>query len=57
MPAQKKHHRKEYPKDVVSSSVRDYANDPFVLKKVRESKMTLEKYGFPDALEKRWPKA
>lgn len=57
MSVQKKHHRKKSLKDVASSSVRDYGNDPFVLKKARESKMTLEKHGFPKALEKRWPKA
>lgn len=56
MSAQKKHHQEKNTKAVVSSTVRDYGNDPFVVKKAIQSKMTLEKYGFPEALEKRWPK-
>jgi len=32
------------------SKVRDYGNDPFFVKKSEESKVFLEKHGFPKAL-------
>lgn len=34
----------------VSKKVRSYANDPFVVKKAKESKAFLEKHGFPKEL-------
>lgn len=34
----------------VNSQVKNYGNDPFVVKKVKESKTFLEKYGFPKEL-------
>ncbi len=34
----------------VTGKVKDYGNDPFVVKKVKESKAYLEKYGFPREL-------
>lgn len=34
----------------VSSQVKNYGNDPFVIKKMKESKAFLEKYGFPKEL-------
>lgn len=34
----------------VSDQVKNYGNEPFVLKKVRESKTFLEKHGFPKEL-------
>ena len=37
-------------KSIISSEVKDYSNDPFVLKKARESKEFLEKHGFPEEL-------
>ena len=33
---------------IISNDVRDYGNDPFVLKKAKESKEFLEKHGFPE---------
>jgi len=41
---------------LVSPKIRDYGNEPFVIKKADESKEFLDKHGFPAALEKRWPK-
>ena len=34
----------------ISHKVKDYGNDPFILKKVKESKEFLEKHGFPEEL-------
>ena len=41
---------KEKPKARISHKVKDYGNDPFILKKVKESKEFLEKHGFPEEL-------
>jgi hypothetical protein len=38
---------------IVSDRVKDYGNDPYFLKKARQSKATLEKYGFPKELLKK----
>lgn len=35
---------------VMYLTVRDYTNDPFVLKKIESSKKIIEKYGFPKEL-------
>ncbi len=35
-------------KTQISKEVKSHANDPYVLKKAKESKATLEKYGFPE---------
>lgn len=37
---------------IISNDVRDYGNDPFILKKARESKEFLEKHGFPEEVIK-----
>lgn len=50
--------KKKYPKKVSEAKskkvmwidVRDYSNDPFVLKKIESSKKIIEKYGFPKEL-------
>lgn len=34
----------------VSNKVKDYGNDPFFVKKARESKEFLQKHGFPKEL-------
>lgn len=34
----------------VSNKVKDYGNDPFFVKKAKESKEFLEKHGFPKEL-------
>jgi hypothetical protein len=38
--------------DKVSNKVRDYSNDPFVLRKGREAKEFIEKHGFPEDWKK-----
>lgn len=39
---------------IISDKVRDYGNDPFVLKKAEQSRKFLKKHGFPkELLEKR----
>ena len=35
---------------VVSDKVKDYGNDPFFVKKAKDSKVFLEKHGFPKDL-------
>lgn len=35
---------------VVSDKVKDYGNDPFFVKKAKNSKIFLEKHGFPKQL-------
>lgn len=37
---------------VISNKVRDYGNDPFVIKKADASQKFLEKHGFPDVVKK-----
>lgn len=37
----------------ISSDVKDYGNDPFFIKKANESKIFLEKNGFPEGLLKK----
>ena len=39
-------------KVVISNKVRDYGNDPYVIKKGKASKKFLEKHGFPEELLK-----
>ncbi|WP_153795882.1 hypothetical protein [Foetidibacter luteolus] len=43
---------KKSSKAVISEKVQDYGNDPFFVKKARESKLFLEKHGFPAELLK-----
>lgn len=54
MLGKKKYHKKvsevKSKKNVMSINVRDYSNDPFVIKKVESSKKVFEKYGFPKEL-------
>lgn len=38
---------KKKTKDIVSSKVRDYGNEPFFVQKAEASKKTVEKYGLP----------
>ena len=38
------------PGPLVSNKVKDYGNDPFFVKKAKESKTFLEKHGFPKEL-------
>ncbi len=45
----KRTHRKPA-KVVISNKVKDYGNDPFFVKKAKESKEFLEKHGFPKEL-------
>ncbi len=40
----------EKPKSKVSNKVKDYGNDPYFIKKAKESKEFLEKHGFPKEL-------
>lgn len=37
-------------KTIVSNKVKNYGNDPFFLKKAKDSKRFLEKHGFPQEL-------
>jgi hypothetical protein len=41
---------KAKPKTIASRKVKDYGNDPFFVKKAKESKAFLEKHGFPKEL-------
>jgi hypothetical protein len=44
----------QMPDFIISDKVKDYGNDPFFVKKTRESKKFLEKNGFPkQALRKK----
>ncbi|WP_158795997.1 hypothetical protein [Pedobacter sp. L105] len=45
--------KKEYKKDVVTSIVRDYTNDPYFVKKADASQKFLEEHGFPKYLDAR----
>ena len=36
----------------ISDKVKDYGNDPFVIRKNREAKAFLEKHGFPKELSR-----
>lgn len=49
----KKDSQKGSSKAVVKSTVRDYGNEPFFVKKANESKQFLQKNGFPKAFQKR----
>jgi hypothetical protein len=42
--------RKKLTKAVISNKVKDYGNDPFFVKKAKQSKEFLEKHGFPKEL-------
>lgn len=42
-----------HPKAKTSKDVKSYSNDPFVIKKGKESKAFLDKYGFPKELLKK----
>lgn len=52
--------KKKHPKKVSEAKskklmwidVRDYSNDPFVVKKIESSKKVFQKYGFPKELLK-----
>lgn len=49
MPEYKKKVQKKA-KVKMSKNVKDYGNDPFFVKKAKESKVFLEKHGFPKEL-------
>jgi hypothetical protein len=53
MANENKHIPKVGSKAVVNSSVRDYGNEPFFVKKANDSKQFLEKHGLPRAFRKR----
>jgi hypothetical protein len=57
MANENKHIQKAGSKAVVNSTVRDYGNEPFFVKKANDSKQFLEKHGFPKAFQKRSGKA
>ncbi len=57
MANENKHRQKGSSKAVVNSTVRDYGNEQFFVKKANESKQFLEKHGFPQAFHKRSSKA
>ena len=57
MASEKKHIQKGSSKGVVNSTVRDYGNEPFFVKKANDSKQFLEKHGFPKAFQKRSSRA
>lgn len=42
--------RKKLGNAIISNKVKDYSNDPLVLKKVQESREFLSKHGFPKEL-------
>ena len=42
--------RKAKPHAIISDKVKDYGNDPYFVKKAKESKIFLEKHGFPKGL-------
>jgi len=51
LPANRKRHAsKKSVKITASDKVKDYGNDPFFVKKAKESKDFLEKHGFPEEL-------
>jgi hypothetical protein len=37
-------------KQTITTTLKDYSNDPFVVKKLEAAKKTLEKYGLPKEL-------
>jgi hypothetical protein len=53
MAGENKHIPKVGSKAVVSSTVRDYGNEPFFVKKANDSKQFLEKHGLPKVFQKR----
>ncbi|MDF2188908.1 hypothetical protein [Paraflavitalea sp. CAU 1676] len=54
MPSKNKIKEKKIGNAIISDKVRDYGNDPYFVKKTRESKEFLKKHGFPkELLEKR----
>ena len=50
MPVVKKNTVQKNSKTPTSHKVKDYGNDPFILKKTKQSKEFLEKHGFPKEL-------
>jgi hypothetical protein len=57
MASENKHIKKVGSKAVVNSTVKDYGNEPFFVKKANDSKQFLEKHGFPKAFQKRSSRA
>ena len=53
MTNENKHSQKVSSKAVVNSTVRDYGNEPFFVKKANDSRQFLQKNGFPKAFQKR----
>jgi hypothetical protein len=37
-------------KQTIVTTLKDYSNDPFIVKKIESSKKVFEKYGFPKEL-------
>lgn len=52
MTDENKHSQKSSSRAVVNSTVRDYGNAQFFVKKANESKQFLQKNGFPKAFQK-----
>lgn len=57
MTNENKHQQKGSSKAVINSTVRDYGNEAFFVKKANDSKQSLEKHGFPKAFQKRSSRA
>ncbi len=57
MASEKKHIQKGSSKAIVNSSVRDYGNEPFFVKKANDSKEFLQKHGLPKAFQRRSSRA
>lgn len=57
MANENKHIQKGSSKATVNSTVRDYGNEPFFVKKANDSKQFLEKHGLPKAFQKRSTRA
>ncbi len=53
MVSENKHIQKAGSKAVIKSTVKDYGNEPFFVKKANDSKQFLEKHGLPKAFQKR----
>lgn len=53
MASENKHIQKADSKAGVKSTVKEYGNEPFFVKKANDSKQFLEKHGLPKAFQKR----
>ena len=53
MPSQNDKKEKRIGNAIISDKVKDYGNDPYVLKKGKQSREFLKKHGFPKELLER----